>query len=83
MAAGQVENGGGAVIGSAQGACPVCMGVLESGSGWAIQRHGRWIRFRSRQCLDEFERRPEAYRGTDPDEYPRADTSPCSEWTCY
>lgn len=83
MAAGLV-HGGGAVIGSVvEEACPVCMRVLESGSGWAIRRHGRWIHFRSRQCLDEFERRPEAYAGTHADEYQSADASPCSEWTCY
>lgn len=73
----------GAAVGSADEACPVCMGVLESRRGWAIRRHGRWIHFRTRQCLDEFERRPEAYTGTDADEYPKAHPSPCSEWACY
>lgn len=62
-------------------ACPVCMRALESGSGWTIRHHGRWMHFRTRQCLDEYERRSEAYTGTDDD--PRAYASPYSEWTCY
>ena len=82
MATGLV-HGGRAVIGAAEEACPVCLRVPENESGWAIRRHGRWITFRSRQCLDEFERCPEAFSGADADEPPRADASPCSEWTCY
>ncbi len=69
------------MVGPAKEACPVCMRALERGSGWAIRRHGRWIHFRTRQCLDEYERRPEAYTGTD--DGPGAYVSPSSEWTCY
>ena len=76
-------TGGSAVIGSAEEACPVCLGVLESDSGWATRRHGRWIHFRTRQCLDEYERRPEAYIGTDAGEYPKTHPSACSEWADY
>ena len=80
--AGGLTNEGGAMIGSTHKACPVCIRELESGSGWAVRRQGRWIHFCTRQCLDEYERRPEVYTGTDADLYPKAE-SPCSEWAYY
>lgn len=59
--------------------CPVCSGRLEEHTGWAVRRSGQWLRFRTQQCLAEFERQPEAYPEVDrgPEE------SPCSEWAWY
>jgi hypothetical protein len=71
------------VIDSADDVCPVCMHALHGGGGWAIRRSGRWIRFRTRHCLDEYERRTETNAAADRDEPPGADTSPCSEWALY
>ena len=71
------------MIDSAEGTCLVCMHELDSGGGWGIRRAGRWIRFRTRECLDEYERRPETNAGADQDGQLRAEASPCSEWAFY
>lgn len=74
--------------------CVVCGNEIAAGEGLTARFGQRTLRFKCPGCLarfesdpdrylDEFKRSPEAYTGTDPDEYPRADTSPCSEWTCY
>lgn len=63
-------------------ACPVCSRMIEEHTGWAVRRAGQWLRFRSRECLDEFERHPEAYAAVEGGER-RPDESPCTEWANY
>lgn len=63
-------------------ACPVCSQKLREHSGWMVRHSGRWLRFRTGQCVDAFERDPEAYALVDRGER-RPDDSPSSEWACY
>lgn len=70
------------MIQSPAASCPVCSQGVQEHSGWMIRRSGQWVRFRTRECLDAFERDPESYSVVDGGER-RADESPCTEWARY
>lgn len=55
----QGHGGGGAGAGSAKD--PVCGMAVEPGQGYTKNHGGRLLHFRSRNCLDKFEAKPQRY----------------------
>jgi len=70
------------LIESQQTVCPVCGDALDGGDEWAVRRAGHWVRLRTRQCLDRYEREPTAAAGAAGDRS-KAGPPAWSEWAVF